>query len=135
MEIEKIVENLKGFEKRISDLWDEGRILFYIHLSGGNEIPLVEIFNSVKPEDYVVSTHRSHYHYLLKGGRPEELERKILLGESMHICDSKLNFISTAIVAGGPAIAAGIAKGIQIKGEDRKVWCFVGDGAEDEGHF
>lgn len=128
-------EGLINFEGNIAKLWNEGKINSYVHLSGGNEEQLMEIFKDIKPEDYIISTHRSHYHYLLKGGSPERLEKMILDGRSMHICDRELNFISTAIVAGGPGIAAGIALSLKRKGSDRQVWCFVGDGAEDEGHF
>ena len=56
-----------------------------------------------------------------------------------HIFDRRLNFISSAIVAGGCAIAVGIALGIKkaYKGRLVKphVWCFVGDGGEDAGRF
>ena len=33
------------------------------------------------------------------------------------------------------AIAAGVALALKKKGSKNKVWCFIGDGAEDEGHF
>lgn len=128
-------KNLIDFEKKITDLWEDAKIPYYVHLSGGNEEQLIEIFKEVNPEDYILSTHRSHYHYLLKGGSAEDLEKKILNGESMHVIDKKLNFISTSIVSGGPAIAVGIAYALKQENSKRKVWCFVGDGAEDEGHF
>lgn len=128
-------KDLISFEKKISNLWEDAKIPYYVHLSGGNEDSLIKIFKKIKQEDYVLSTHRSHYHYLLKGGLPEDLEKKILNGESMHIINKDLNFISTAIVAGNPAIAVGIAYALKQKKSKRKVWCFVGDGAEDEGHF
>jgi TPP-dependent pyruvate/acetoin dehydrogenase alpha subunit len=128
-------KELIEFEKKIAGLWEEARIPYYVHLSGGNEKQLINIFKEVNPEDYVLSTHRSHYHYLLKGGSPEKLEKMILEGRSMHVIDKDLNFISTAIVGGGPAIAVGIAYALKQKNNKGKVWCFVGDGAEDEGHF
>jgi len=53
----------------------------------------------------------------------------------MHIHNKGLNFISSAIVAGTPAIATGVAWALKKKNSDNKVWCFIGDGAEDEGHF
>jgi len=128
-------EDLISFEERIKHLWNNAQIPYYIHLSGGNENQLIEIFKEIKPGDYVFSTHRSHYHYLLKGGSPEELEKKILNGESMHPHNKDLNFLSSAIVSGTPVIATGIAWALKRKKSENKVWCFVGDGAEDEGHF
>jgi len=59
----------------------------------------------------------------------------ILEGRSMHIIDKSLNFISTAIVSGGATIATGIALALKRKKSNKHVWCFVGDAAEDEGHF
>ncbi|MGV8151741.1 MAG: thiamine pyrophosphate-dependent enzyme [Candidatus Nanoarchaeia archaeon] len=128
-------QELIEFEKRIAEKWNQAQIPYYIHLSGGNEEQLMDIFKGISPQDYKISTHRSHYHYLLSGGSQEKLEKMILEGRSMHIIDKDLNFISTAIVSGGPAIAAGIAYGLKLKKSKNKVWCFVGDAAEDEGHF
>jgi len=123
------------FEKKIAQLWEEGRIPYPVHLSGGNEDQLIAIFREIKRGDYIFSTHRSHYHFLLAGGTAEQLEKAILDGDSMHVFDRDLNFFTSAIVAGCPAIAAGVALALKRKGSPNHVWCFVGDGAEDEGHF
>lgn len=128
-------QQLIDFEDRIKELWEDAKIPYYVHLSGGNEEQLIELFKEIKPEDYVFSTHRSHYHYLLKGGSPKELEEKILRGESMHPHNKDINFLSSAIVAGNPTTAAGVALALKRKESKNKVWCFVGDGAEDEGNF
>lgn len=128
-------EDLINFEKKIIQLWEDAKILYPVHFSGGNEDALIEIFKSIDEKDYVFSTHRSHYHYLLKGGSQKKLEEMILSGKSIHINDKKINFFGTGIVAGGPAIAAGVALALKYKKSLQKVWCFVGDGAEDEGHF
>jgi len=132
---EEIIESLVAFEKHVVDLFEDARIPYPIHLTGGNERQLIEIFREVQPGDYIFSTHRSHYHYLLAGGSPAELERMILAGDSMHVFDKKINFLTSAIVAGGPAIAVGVAFALKRQGSAAKVWCFAGDGAEDEGHF
>jgi len=128
-------EELIAFEKRVATIWNNAEIPYYIHLSGGNEEQLIKIFEEIEKGDYIFSTHRSHYHYLLAGGSSENLEQMIKEGRSMHICDKSLNFISTAIVCGSPTIAAGTALALKKKGSNKHVWCFVGDGAEDEGHF
>lgn len=130
-----LIDTLISFEKRIVDLFEDARIPYPIHLSGGNERELIAIYREIHPGDYIFSTHRSHYHYLLAGGSPQELERMILAGDSMHVFDRKINFLTSAIVAGAPAIAAGVALALKRQGSKAKVWCFAGDGAEDEGHF
>jgi pyruvate dehydrogenase E1 component alpha subunit len=104
-------------------------------LSGGNEDQLIEIFDQIEDGDYVISNHRNHYHALLHGVPPEVVEDRILNGRSMFIYDKERNFFVSAIIGGTPAIAAGIAWALKKKGSDRKVWCFVGDGTEDNGHL
>ena len=53
----------------------------------------------------------------------------------MFVFDRAMNFYSSSIVAAAPAIAAGVAWALKRKGSTQRVWCFIGDGAEDEGHF
>lgn len=128
-------EDLINFEKEISESWERSEIPYPVHLCGGNEEQLIEIFKEIKQGDYIFSTHRSHYHYLLAGGSKEELKRLIMQGDSMHVFDKELNFITSSIVAGCVAMAAGTALALKKKGKKNHVWCFIGDGAEDEGHF
>ena len=128
-------QELFEFEREILNLFEQTKITTPIHLSGGNEDELIEIFKEIKQDDWVFSTHRSHYHALLKGIEKEKLKEMILCGKSMHIFNNKLKFFSSSIVAGCAAIASGIALALKKKNSSQKVWCFIGDGAEDEGHF
>jgi len=137
-------ERLIAFEKRVIREFKARRINCPLHLSGGNEEPLIEIFKVIRPNDWVVSTHRNHYHYLLKGGDPKRLMNELKgrvdgvcggCGRSMHLYDSSINFITSGIVAGSCAIACGIALGVKYRDEDTNVWAFLGDAAEDSGHF
>lgn len=124
------------FEEEIRDLCNEDQVnSSFVHLCGGNEDQLIEIFKDIKTDDYVFSSHRSHYHYLLKGGESEKLKNMIKEGRSMHIMDNKMNFIGSAIVAGNVSIAVGVAIALKRDKKDSHVWCFIGDGGEDEGHF
>lgn len=129
------VEELIAFEDRIGDLYLDNKLPFLFHLSGGNEKELISIFENINEGDYVISNHRSHYHALLHGIPPETIEDRILNGRSMFIYDRSRNFFCSAIIGGTPAIAAGIAWALKRKGSKQKVWCFVGDGTEDNGHL
>jgi len=131
----KTKEQLIAAEKRIFDLFEEGYLPYLVHFCGGNEDQLIDIFKNISEGDYVLSTHRSHYHYLLAGGSEKSLEEKILKGDSMFIFDKKINFLTSSILAGTTSIACGVAFAIKEKGQNQKVWCFIGDGAEEEGHF
>jgi pyruvate dehydrogenase E1 component alpha subunit len=128
-------EELIAFEDRIGDLYLDNKLPFLFHLSGGNEKELISIFEGINEGDYVISNHRSHYHALLHGIPPEVIEDRILNGRSMFIYDRERNFFCSAIIGGTPAIAAGIAWALKRKGSKQKVWCFVGDGTEDNGHL
>ena len=128
-------EELIAFEDRIGNLYLDNKLPFLFHLSGGNEQQLIKIFNDIKEGDYVISNHRNHYHALLHGIPPKELEDRILNGRSMFIYDRARNFFCSAIIGGTPAIAAGIAWALKRKNSKQRVWCFVGDGTEDNGHL
>ena len=128
-------EQLIAFENRIKALWEEGELRYLLHLCGGNEDQLIKIFSRMKEGDWIFSTHRSHYHALLAGISEQRVEKLIRQGDSMFIFAKEKNFLSSAILAGTCCIAAGVAWDIKEKGGKEHVWCFLGDGAEDEGHF
>ena len=122
-------EELIAFEADIAREFDAGNIHAPVHLSGGNEQQLIDIFREVKPTDWVCSTWRSHYHALLKGIPPTEVKRQIMAGRSMFISSLEHRFISSAIMGGMLPIACGLA----YAGE--RVWCFVGDMCASVGAF
>ena len=129
------IKELREFEKEIAALFLAKRIRAPIHLSDGNEAQLIEIFQSVEETDTILSTHRNHYTALLKGISPEWLKQEILEGRSMHIMNAEHRFLASSIVGGICPIAVGIAQGIKMQGEKRRVWCFVGDMAGQSGIF
>jgi len=122
-------QELIDFETEIKDLFLDAKIRAPIHLSGGNEDALIEIFKLIKPEDWVLSTHRSHYHALLKGIDKEWIKSEILAGRSIDLSNREHKFLSSAIVGGCLPIALGLA----MAGES--VWVFVGDMAAETGMF
>ncbi|HOD13071.1 MAG TPA: thiamine pyrophosphate-dependent enzyme [Candidatus Omnitrophota bacterium] len=137
-------EELMAFEERIKETYEDGKIHAPIHLSGGNEDQLIDLFKGYNSRDWIFSTWRNHYHWLLSGRSPQELERQIVAGDSMAVCDER--FFTSAIVGGNAPIALGVALAIKLKKErfahyktqglsDKpvedlphpKVWCFMGD--------
>lgn len=128
-------KELIEFENRIVYKYKENKLPFLFHLCGGNEEQLIKIFNHINDGDYVFVTHRNHYHAYLHGIDPDIVLDKVSNGRSMFLYDREKNFFSSAIVGGIPEIAAGVALALKYKGSDKKVWCFIGDGAEDTGHF
>ena len=128
-------QELIDFENSVALLWRNGLIKTPVHFCGGNEDQLIEYFKRVGPDDWVFSTHRNAYHWLLKTGDTGYLIKQIMAGNSMHIIDLSRRFISSAIVGGNCGPAVGTAYAIKLARSGEHVHCFVGDGATDQGWF
>ena len=103
-------EQLINFEKEVKQMFLDGKLRSPVHLSGGNEDQLIEIFKDIKPQDWVFTTYRSHYHALLKGVPEEKLKQWILDNKSIHFMDKEYKVFSSAIVGGCLPIALGVAR-------------------------
>ena len=128
-------EELIHFENKIVESWEDGKIKGPVHLSGGNEKHLIEIFKRISENDWVFSTWRSHYHALLKGVSPNWLESEILDGRSISIINREKKFYSSAIVGGIIPIATGVAMSNKRDNKNEIVWCFIGDMTFETGTF
>lgn len=120
-------ETLRAFEQRVAEAFNAKQIRAPVHLAGGNEDNLIEIFKMVRPQDWVLSQWRSHYHCLLKGVPPEQLYADILAGRSITLTYPEHRILTSAIVGGILPIGLGIAWTIKRLGLNESVWCFVGD--------
>jgi TPP-dependent pyruvate/acetoin dehydrogenase alpha subunit len=128
-------EDLISFEKEIEQEWLNGNIKAPVHFAGGNEEKLIEIFKNINEGDWVFSTHRSHYHALLKGVPKEYIKKEVLEGRSIHLNNKQHKFFTSAIVGGILPIALGTAMALKRKGSKENVWVFVGDMAAEMGIF
>jgi len=128
-------KELIEFENEIKDLYLAAKIKSPVHLSGSNEDALIEIFKSMNKDDWVFSTHRNHYHALLKGINREWLKKEILENRSMHINNKEHKFFTSSIVGGILPIALGVAFALKLKELSNRVWVFVGDMAAETGIF
>lgn len=151
-------EELIQFEKDVKQIFLDGKLRSPVHLSGGNENELIEIFKQIKPQDWVFTTYRSHYHALLKGVPEERLKNWVLDNKSIHFMDKEHRVFSSAIVGGTLPIALGVAMGIKHRCEairqhistitfddveigkvevvpSQTVWCFIGDMTASLGVF
>lgn len=122
---ENLTISLRKFSEDIQYAYQAQGLEYPVHLSGGNEKALIDIFKDYSEGDWIFSTHRSHYHWLLSGRDPAILKEKILAGNSMHIFDKK--FFTSAIVGGVFPIAVGVALALKLKNSREKVFCFAGD--------
>jgi len=129
------VESLRQFEQTIADRFEAGKIHGPVHLSYGNEDYLIDLFQYIRPDDWVFSTWRNHYHALLHGIPEETLMAKVMEGKSLSFQCPEHHFFTSAIVNGIIPIAVGNAIGIKWRGTPEMVWCFVGDMAAESGEF
>lgn len=138
----KMVE-IRLVEERIGDLVSKGEIKTPCHLYIGEEAVATGVCSNLRKDDFVFSTHRSHGHYLAKGGNLKELIAEIYgrvtgcskgRGGSMHIaCLEKGLAGSSAIVGGSIPLAVGTALGFSLQGKENVAVVFFGDGASNEG--
>ncbi len=128
-------DDLIAFEKDIAAEFEAGKIKAPVHLAGGNESALIDIFKGIRPQDWVLCQWRSHYHCLLKGVPSAQVKEAILAGRSIALCFPQHRVLSSAIVGGVAPIATGLAWSIKRRGADEKVYCFVGDMTKRTGIF
>jgi pyruvate dehydrogenase E1 component alpha subunit len=131
-------EDLLEFEEDIAQEFAAGKIAAPVHLGGGNEQQLINIFARITPEDWVLAGWRSHYHCLLKGVPPAELKAKIMAGHSVSLCFPEQRVLCSGIVGGTASIAVGLAWALarEAKGiwyNTPVVWVFLGDMAAESG--
>jgi pyruvate dehydrogenase E1 component alpha subunit len=126
-------EALIAFEDEIAALFNAGKIRAPVHLYSGNEEQIIRIFQSVRSNDWVICSWRSHYQCLLKGVPPDEVRSEILAGRSISLCFPEHRIYSSAIVGGALPIATGIAMAIHETGEDARVHCFLGEMTAETG--
>ena len=54
-------EELISFEEEIADCFNKAQIKAPIHLYSGNEDNILEVFNKIEKNDWVLCSWRSHY--------------------------------------------------------------------------
>lgn len=114
-----------------------------VHMYVGEEAVAAGVCANLTQQDIAFGNHRSHGHYLAKGGDMNALVAEIYgketgcsrgRGGSMHVTASEVGFLgSVPIVAGTVALALGAALSFQIRQQKRVAVSFFGDGATGEG--
>ena len=136
---------IRTFEERVSKEFAAGKIPGFVHLYIGEEAAATGACANLRPDDYITSTHRGHGHLIAKGGETDRMMAELFgkktgyckgKGGSMHIADVDIGILgANGIVGGGITVAGGAALSLQMRGTDRVVICFLGDGASNRGTF
>ncbi|MCS7178530.1 MAG: pyruvate dehydrogenase (acetyl-transferring) E1 component subunit alpha [Anaerolineae bacterium] len=136
---------IRAFEEKAEELYAMGKVHGTMHLSIGMEASAVGAIAALRPDDFILSTHRGHGHCIAKGADLNQMMAEFMgketgtcrgRGGSMHIADpEKGNLGANGVVAGGIPIAVGVGLALKMQRRDQVVMCFFGDGAANTGAF
>jgi TPP-dependent pyruvate/acetoin dehydrogenase alpha subunit len=136
---------IRAFETKLEWLYSKGMLGGTSHLCIGQEASAVGVIHRLKPDDYVVSSHRGHGHMIAKGGDIGRMFGELLgksngycggKGGSQHLCAKEIGFYGTnGITAGGIPIATGLALAAKLDASPKIGVAFFGDGATAQGTF
>jgi len=136
---------IRRFEEEAGRQYQRAKAGGFLHLAIGEEATIVGTTSTMRDEDYLIGTYRTHGHAIARGTDPERVMSELFgrvggtsggRGGSMHIFDREKRFMGGyGIVGGNLPIAAGLALSSEYKGEDAVTVCMLGDGASNTGNF
>ncbi len=139
------MERIRLVEEAIADRYPKQQMRCPVHLSIGQEAASAGVCAALRSEDQVMSGHRSHAHYLAKGGDLNAMIAEMHgratgccggRGGSMHLIDRAAGFVGAVPIVGSTIpIATGLAFADKQRGIARVTVAFLGDAATEEGVF
>ncbi|MDO8492846.1 MAG: thiamine pyrophosphate-dependent dehydrogenase E1 component subunit alpha [bacterium] len=130
-------------EQEIADYYLKNKVMSFVHFYVGQEAVAVGVSMALENSDRTMGNHRSHGHYLAKGGDLKRIVSELLgkstgsskgKGGSMHAIDKSVNFIgSTPILGSVVPLATGSAFEQKFHNKKSITVAFYGDGASEEG--
>ncbi|MBO6504620.1 MAG: thiamine pyrophosphate-dependent dehydrogenase E1 component subunit alpha [Kordiimonadaceae bacterium] len=115
------------------------------HFGVGQEAVAVGVCAALEKTDVAYSHHRSHNHFLAKGGSVYRLAAELFgretgcsrgRGGSVHLTDLSCGFVaSSAILGEAMSAATGSALAFRLGNEKRIATAFFGDAVAEEGAF
>jgi TPP-dependent pyruvate/acetoin dehydrogenase alpha subunit len=145
IKIYELQKKIRSVEEKIAKNYKDNKMRCPTHLSIGQEAVAAATGLALNNSDIAISYHRSHAHFLSKGGDPKKLFAELHgyeegcskgVGGSMHLIDLKNNFYgSTAIVSNSIPIGVGLAYSLKLAKKKSIVCIYIGDAAVEEGVF
>ena len=136
---------IRKVEEAIAAHYPEQKMRCPVHLSIGQEAASAGVCAALRPDDLAMSGHRSHAHYLGKGGSLNAMIAEIYgketgcchgRGGSMHLVDLAAGFVGAVPIVGSTIpIATGLAFADHQLKRDRVTVAFLGEAATEEGVF
>jgi pyruvate dehydrogenase E1 component alpha subunit len=135
----------RRFEERTGEMYTRAKIGGYCHLNLGEEATVVGLMAALESRDYIFTNYREHGYALARGMEPGRVMAELFgketgvskgRGGSMHLFDTKFNFLGGyAIVGGQLPLATGAGLAISYRGGDAVVLCQMGDATTNIGSF
>ena len=141
----RTMARIRAFEEAAEAAHKAGQVTGAVHLSIGQEAVAAGVSINLVRDDLITTTHRGHGHTIAKGASTAAMMAELFgratgtchgKGGSLHIADFTVGMLgANGVVAAGLTIAVGAAHALKLKGMQRVVACFFGDGAVNRGPF
>ena len=136
---------IRRIEEALVDEYPKQEMRCPVHFSIGQEAIAVGVSANLTRKDWIVSNHRSHAHYIAKGGDLKSFIAELYgkesgcclgRGGSMHLTDLKAGFLAgIPIVGSSMPIAAGVAMSQSWGKLESLTVAYIGDAAAESGSF
>lgn len=132
---------IRLFEQTLLKLFDLGLLKGTTHTSIGQELIAVCLLDKINKNDYIISNHRCHAHFLAYCNEADLLLKE-LLGKEDGVCGGMSgsqhihykNFLANGVLGNLIPVGAGIALSQkQLKEKETIVYIFMGDGVFGQG--
>ena len=141
----RAIMRIRMIEERIRDLYADQEMRCPTHFSIGQEAVAVGVCTHLRRDEQVTSAHRSHAHYLAKGGDLKAMLAELYgkatgcaagKGGSMHLIDLAAGFLGAVPIVGSTIpIGVGAALASVLQGSPVLSVIFFGDAATEAGVF
>jgi TPP-dependent pyruvate/acetoin dehydrogenase alpha subunit len=139
------IMRIRMIEERVRDLYAEQEMRCPTHFSIGQEAVAVGVCAHLRRDEQITSAHRSHAHYLAKGGDLKAMLAELYgkatgcaagKGGSMHLIDLAAGFLGAVPIVGSTiSIGVGAALASVLQGSPVLSVIFFGDAATETGVF
>jgi TPP-dependent pyruvate/acetoin dehydrogenase alpha subunit len=145
LDLFRMMLRIRYVEERIVTLYPEADMRCPTHFSIGQEACAAGVCATLTREDFVISAHRSHAHYIGKGGSLRAMFAELYgkvdgcasgKGGSMHLIDLSVNFLGCVPIVGSTIpIGVGASFGAMLQDRPAVSVVFFGDAAVETGVF
>jgi acetoin:2,6-dichlorophenolindophenol oxidoreductase subunit alpha len=125
LDLYRTMVRIRSFEEHAHKEFLKGGMPGFLHLYSGEEAIATGVMSTLRPDDFLATTHRGHGHVIAKGGDPKRMFAE-LYGRTDGYCKGK---------GGSMHIATGAAFACRYQNNGRIAVAFFGDASTNRGTF